>query len=1782
MIGRIIVGILNIIMILPVYATLIVNPVNLPISNLENDIYSLEFDRLTTEHSIKYCLDITIDQNFYYEIILDNGITWGSNINPVAIENAVLINNGKQDSSTATFFVRANSKPIVSGTCLNLDTELVINVPLAPLGTEFTITTTIKDPISGVNLSVPETKSLVKLTKSCSNITEIPQIECETLVELYNNTYGNNWTDSYNWNLTNTPCSWEGVSCINQHVITIERQTKNLTGSLPDLSALTELQTLDLKNNKLLDRIPKLDALVNLQSIDLANNQLTGNIPNLENLINLRHLNLANNKLEGAIPTNLQGLKNLELLKLNNNKIAANIPDLSNLTKLQTIWLQNNQLEANIPNINNLIDLTDLDLGYNKLIADATLQEFIISKDSDWANTQTVPPTDIIATVKSPTSIEITWTPIFYTADTGYYQISYSTTTDNSDVVINTNSKADTSIIINDLSPNTTYYFTVATITKAHDQQQNELRSVSGEFAAVTLSNIIIPENTVPKITVIDVDVIDDGNNINFDNVILNSEFTRTFTVINNSDTSVNLSQLEIIGDEVFRVKEYFELFIVTIAEGESTTFSISLDTSKPGIFTAEILFHFSHQNNPYNFFITTTVITNEVAATDCSVQTNIPEIECQTLLTLYEKTAGNNWNENTNWNKTNNPCDWIGISCAITGNYIAAIELTNNNLVGTIPDLSSLINLQKLDLSFNQLTGDIPISLSNLINLTSLNLDYNKLTSQNNPNLSALLSSLNPNWNTTQTIPPNDIKITDISPTTVSLQWTAITYQFATGSYSVKYETTSGSPYGNVKEFMVVNNDPKNIYAEQIDNLLPNTDYYFVVETNTNSNNYISNSEPSSEFLTTTLPNVFSSPEPNSLLDMGSSELGTPSTAINITILQPEIEITDISIADTNDFVVSNERNILTMQCIPSEIGTRESVLKISYLVAEAVKTAQYFLTCIGKPTLNYDSDPKPNSVIEIATTRTLTIFAYEGLEIIDYLLVGEHANDFSVSELKEDSNYELIISCSPIDIGEHTAKLNINTNNPVQNIISYELKCIGKSTLNYDSDPKPNSVIEIATTRTLTIFAYEGLEIIDYLLVGEHVNDFSVSELIEDSNYELIISCNPIDIGEHTAKLNINTNNLVQNIISYELKCINNSPIYTSKPEPDSTLSMSAIIATSTATSIEISNTGNEILTITEVIITNNEVFQINNTPFSINDEVHKLEVQCIPIQAKKYLATITLITNLAKSINYQLECIGIEDKIKPIYSSIPEPNTTLQIGSTVLDTAISKFIIISNQGDESLTIETNIITGDPNFSIIKGAAPTAITDATHNLEVQCIPTAIGKYTAQLTLQTNDPIKNLVKYNLTCTGITGFSVTGEIRVQAGISGDNISIESSEIFSLIGWIKPDPQHIGQLADIIVNYYWKAFDGNSSLTIPIKVSSQVELSKELKINLFEGSITNMAGIFEVEFGYQTNDNKNFIGKIAQLEIKPNSPPTEIELNIGVDNNLIGAFNTIDNDNADRFIYSLINQTKYFKIINNALYVTNLMPKFNDIRLVDDDSASANIYPIEVQTTDISGDYYIKKFIIQSIPIINPPIIHLTKKSVVENYQGIVGKIWSDSMMDNFELVENENFDLDNEGILRTKRPLDFETNSSHNITIQGTTEKTFTIDIINIPDITIHGELFENITNFIETTTNNLEAVKIQFIPDITHRDLEADILAVASYTIDQQTNFLVRNDETWQEWDRFTLPAFTHLILEDEHEIALFNSNQFPAGELQVYIGYRLDNKELIYNSTPITIEIN
>ena len=221
-------------------------------------------------------------------------------------------------------------------------------------------------------------------TTDCASVTQIPVTECNALVALYNSTNGANWYTNIGWLQTNTPCSWYGVTCGSSHVTQLALGDNQLSGNIPDLSSLSNLQDLYLYSNQLSGIIPsQLGNLTNLIGLYLYSNQLSGTIPSqLGNLTNLTYLGLNNNQLSGTIPYQLGSLTNLKYLYLYSNQLTGSIPyQLGNLTNLQFLDLYNNLLYGSIPyQLGSLTNLTDLGLGMNQLSGGIPTQLGSLSK----------------------------------------------------------------------------------------------------------------------------------------------------------------------------------------------------------------------------------------------------------------------------------------------------------------------------------------------------------------------------------------------------------------------------------------------------------------------------------------------------------------------------------------------------------------------------------------------------------------------------------------------------------------------------------------------------------------------------------------------------------------------------------------------------------------------------------------------------------------------------------------------------------------------------------------------------------------------------------------------------------------------------------------------------------------------------------------------------------------------------------------------------------------------------------------------------------------------------------------------------------------------------------------------------------------------------------------------------------------------------------------------------------------------------------------------------------
>jgi len=213
---------------------------------------------------------------------------------------------------------------------------------------------------------------------------EIGALERNTLIRLYEDTNGDQWTDNHGWkheplhsdglSMPGTECSWYGIAC-NAEGTNIERinlDENNLNGILPEqLGALEKLKNLRLGYNQLRGYIPaELGKLPNLHQLHLEYNQLGGSIPpELGNLSNIASINLRGNLLTGNIPAEFGKLSTLIYLNLSSNLLSARIPpELGELENLTQLYLHDNELTGSLPPaLGKLSKLRILNLRDNQL-----------------------------------------------------------------------------------------------------------------------------------------------------------------------------------------------------------------------------------------------------------------------------------------------------------------------------------------------------------------------------------------------------------------------------------------------------------------------------------------------------------------------------------------------------------------------------------------------------------------------------------------------------------------------------------------------------------------------------------------------------------------------------------------------------------------------------------------------------------------------------------------------------------------------------------------------------------------------------------------------------------------------------------------------------------------------------------------------------------------------------------------------------------------------------------------------------------------------------------------------------------------------------------------------------------------------------------------------------------------------------------------------------------------------------------------------------------------------
>ena len=106
-----------------------------------------------------------------------------------------------------------------------------------------------------------------------------------------------------------------------------------------------------MSSNKLTGTIPPISNLLQLNTLDLKNNDMEGTIPSgIFRLRRLAFLSLESNRFSGTIPPAIGAAEQLQEIRLDHNRFNGSLPaGLGLLAKLSILSLRNNSFTGTVP-----------------------------------------------------------------------------------------------------------------------------------------------------------------------------------------------------------------------------------------------------------------------------------------------------------------------------------------------------------------------------------------------------------------------------------------------------------------------------------------------------------------------------------------------------------------------------------------------------------------------------------------------------------------------------------------------------------------------------------------------------------------------------------------------------------------------------------------------------------------------------------------------------------------------------------------------------------------------------------------------------------------------------------------------------------------------------------------------------------------------------------------------------------------------------------------------------------------------------------------------------------------------------------------------------------------------------------------------------------------------------------------------------------------------------------------------------------------------------------------
>lgn len=644
---------------------------------------------------------------------------------------------------------------------------------------------------------------------------QIPPIERSALIALYNSTEGENWRIQEGWlGPPGTEGDWYGLEVQDGHVIKVDLSSNNLKGKLPrqigdlsellwlnlsgrqgggfwiyvenhisgwittwigrlekleflDLSSnefsgpipttignLSRLQRLDLSDNKLREIPAEIGSLSELQDLDLSGNQLNRLPEEIGKLRQLQELRVLRNNFT-SLPSSIGDLLNLTTLYVNSNRLTVLPESIGDLVNLKTFFTTGNQLQSLPGSIGSLVNLIDLNLGQNQLTSlPVELGQLVQLRSlSLWRNPR----------------LTLLPSTIGKLAQLQYLRIGGTRLTQIPPEVsqIKTLESVDFSDGFYQELPRGIDNFRWA---KTLDLSDNHLRDLPAELANMTaLESLNVCKNgltTLPRILTRIPNLSGlcfHGNPLRGPIPAYIDEFTfLRFLRLDRFNFSgpippqignmtwlrgLDLSRNQLSGEIPVELTRLTDLEWLSVRENQ-----------------------FSGRIPPPELGLMSSLQTLDLSRNNLS---GIIPPELGSLSNLRELNLSRN--------------ELSGeISPGLGG--VEKLDLSENQLTGRIPEEFGNGRLGFLGLCANLLSGPVPDALFQLA-AWNLRLDWNALSSET--------PASDPHrFHQRQTIPPGDLRVTRVTGTTVTLNWTPIEFFFFEGGYEVYYSIDPKGPY--------------------------------------------------------------------------------------------------------------------------------------------------------------------------------------------------------------------------------------------------------------------------------------------------------------------------------------------------------------------------------------------------------------------------------------------------------------------------------------------------------------------------------------------------------------------------------------------------------------------------------------------------------------------------------------------------------------------------------------------------------------------------------------------------------------------------------------------------------------------------------------------------------------------------------------------------------------------------------------------------------------------------